>query len=756
MNRSLTVFTVAFLTGIVLVVSKVSLFFFIAGALCIFAGALFVYLKFKRAVAFLILLGMLFGAASTALYDKGCIKIKEGAVENLRGVVLLAEEKQGSSRLTLYSEKYRQKLALTVYGNKKFKANDIIEVEKAVLEEPSGKMNEGAFDYRKYYKSLKINYVASVSSDKVKIKGSGGLPVFRQAREIKEKLSRRIEKVFGKGDIAGVLGGIFLGNKNLVSKETEGYMQRAGLSHLMSVSGLHVMLVVSACYMFLGSVKVGENLERIIILLVVAAFALITGMSASVLRAGLMIVLSFSALLVGRDNDRITTLSLVALILSVFNPYVIFNTGFQMSFLATLGIVTCAQPLSRFFEKYMPEAIAASAAVSLSAQIGIFPVMLSVNGYITLLTVAANLVVVPLLPFLYLFGGLALLVGGNPFAFITRKILEFIIFMAKRVALVDFNQMYFPGGIVTVIAATVVALSLLYVLSGTKRAKRGMAILFFGMVFFFASVGASLMPPSDFTVTFLNVGHGDCALIRNPNGNNMLVDTGTESMSRSQVVPYLNRNGIKSLECVVVSHFDDDHVGGLETILGRFKVKKVIAPDVTGKEEIADLCKKYEVEPSFVHKGSFFNNCGAEFYVLSPQKNSQESSNDSSIIMKMVYNNISWLFTGDASLDVLANTEIAETDILKVSHHGDKKCISRKLLETINPKVSVISAGGIGGNGADEEVVSLLSSKSELYTTYEHKTVHLICDKNGGIYFGKNKKPVKIGSLEKSLPLHRR
>ncbi len=744
MNRSLTVFTLSFMTGIILVTNGLGFWMMSGLVLVLLMFALLVSLKFKRLFVFLMAAGVVFGSLCTAAKDLSYLRLKEGNIPLCRGVVLAAEDKEWYVSTTVYLYEYRQKVKLTVEGDKKFKVNDLLEIKNMTVSNADDAMNDGAFNYRMYLKSIGINYAAKAKSENVRIYGRGGFPVFKQAREINLKLNERIKTVFGKNDIAGVVGGIFVGNKSLISKETYDYMKMAGISHIMSVSGLHIMTIVAACYFFCNSFGIRGKKKNFLIVSVLVAFALITGMSSSVIRASFMVILVFVALSRFRDNDSITSLSLAALVLSVFNPYVIYNTGFQMSFLATLSIVITVNNLTKIPGKLLPKALTSSIALSLAAQMGIFPVMIYANGYITTLTLFANLICVPLLPFIYLFGSVSLITGANPFTFVTRLLVNVIIFVSKKVALFEFNKAYFPGGTLLVLCSIGMSLSFMYAFSRKKRRNKGLAFLLAWTVVFGACTWYNSRVPGDFTVTFINVGHGDCTLVRSPDGSNMLIDTATEDMADSQVIPYLNRQGIRNLECIVLSHFDDDHAGGFERIVRNFGVKAVIVPYASGGEEIKEICNKNEIDLRVVSRGNSFKFCGAEFEVLSPKKVFADNSNDSSIIMKMVYNKSVWLFTGDASLEMFENIYDLKADIFKVSHHGDKKCIHRGIVMEIDPIVSVISAHGVGDNGADEETLELLSEFGRVFTTYEDKTISFICDKNGGIYFGKNKEPIKV------------
>lgn len=695
---------------------------------------------------FSIIVGIIMGSMSVNINNLSYSSLKEGTIPLCRGIVIKSERKSNNynrSSLLVRLSDYGQKVQIYVSGTKEFDVNNLIEIRNLRISLPKEAMNEGSFDYRRYLRSTGVKYVGNVSDKNIKIYGHGGAPAFREARAINSFLFTHIKNVFGENDVAGIIAGIFLGNKSLISPDVYDSMKFAGISHVMAVSGLHVMILMSALYLFLRGFIIRKKTMDMIIVAVLVLFSLITGMSSSVIRAVFMAALLFAGVSSLRDNDSVTTLSLAALVLCIVNPYVIYHTGFQMSFLATLSIVVVSKRLSDILKRFMPESLATSIAVSFSAQIGIFPVMIYTFGYITVYTLISNLVIIPLIPFVYLFGTLALITNVNPFIFIARMLVEFIIRFAKGIASLENNTIYFASGFFLSLTSVAIFLSFLYMFSGKKRLKKGAACLLMCMLVFSYCTWYNSRGIRDFTVTFINVGHGDCTLIRGINGENILIDTGTDEMAADEVHDYLKRHGINKLDCIVLSHFDSDHAGGFERLSYIFKPDEVIIPFADSSDSVKDFCRHSDITVREISKDHFFRLCGAEFEVLSPERDHNYNANDLSAVIMMNYQNSKWLFTGDASTSVLENIENPDADILKVSHHGDKKCTSESFISKVSPTACIISADGISKVGADIEVVNLLKEKSTLYTTYENKTITFICDKNGGIYFGKNKKPIK-------------
>ncbi|MCH5304064.1 MAG: MBL fold metallo-hydrolase [Ruminococcus sp.] len=229
--------------------------------------------------------------------------------------------------------------------------------------------------------------------------------------------------------------------------------------------------------------------------------------------------------------------------------------------------------------------------------------------------------------------------------------------------------------------------------------KRAATLLFFiGIIVLAFSLYD--LPVDDYTVTFVDVGQSDCAIISG-RSTNILVDAGGEKDARDVRIA-LDRLKVKKLDMAIISHFDSDHISGLSRIIGDYEIKKVIAPKTekkylpksTGFNMLKSALKENNLSVTYVSSGDIFSFKGIKINVLSPETEYGDSNEDSAVV-KIKCGEKSVLFTGDITSEVeknLIRNDIDLTaDILKVSHHGSYSVTSEEFLEAVNPSYSVVS-----------------------------------------------------------------
>ena len=224
-------------------------------------------------------------------------------------------------------------------------------------------------------------------------------------------------------------------------------------------------------------------------------------------------------------------------------------------------------------------------------------------------------------------------------------------------------------------------------------------------------------------VHFLDVGQADCSLIKFPDGSNMLIDAGNNNDSE-YIKYYLETEGIKKIDIIVGTHPHEDHIGSLDTIINNFEVKKIYLPDdyATTKtfEDVLDAIANKGLKITTPNIGEKFNLGGAEFIVLAPQQK-YDDHNNNSIVLKMNYNENSFMFTGDCELksekDILNKNYDLKSDVLKVAHHGSTTSTSDEWLEAVSPKYAVIQSetGNDYGHPHKEIIEKLEKSNIDIY-----------------------------------------
>ena len=230
------------------------------------------------------------------------------------------------------------------------------------------------------------------------------------------------------------------------------------------------------------------------------------------------------------------------------------------------------------------------------------------------------------------------------------------------------------------------------------------------------------------TVYFIDVGQGDCILV-NVNGYNLLIDSGPSS-ARKSLLGYLDKLSISKFDYVIATHPHEDHIGNMDAIIRKYHIGKFLAPKVTAStltfENMVTALNDKNLKISVISTGSNSINLGKEtsimFYTL-PNLNTDDELNLYSPIIKLTYKNISFLFTGDAELkneEFLIKNEInLRSHILKIGHHGSSSSTCEAFLNSVNPKVAIISVGSNNkyGHPADSTLNLLKNYHIKLYRT---------------------------------------
>lgn len=227
----------------------------------------------------------------------------------------------------------------------------------------------------------------------------------------------------------------------------------------------------------------------------------------------------------------------------------------------------------------------------------------------------------------------------------------------------------------------------------------------------------------------LDVGQGDSILITN-NNKTMLIDASTNEMG-NRVVKYLNDLGVKKIDYLVGTHPHEDHIGGLDNVIKNFDIGTIYMPNVVATtktfEEVIDAISAKKLKVTSPKTGDKFTVGNAECEVMSI-RNDKDDYNNCSIVIKMDFNNVSYLFTGDAEESVESSRKWPHIDVLKVGHHGSNTSSSKKFLEQIKPEVALISVGqgNTYGHPTQATLKRLSNIGAKIYRTDENGTILLI------------------------------
>lgn len=611
---------------------------------------------------------------------------------------------------------------------KKFNNGDLIslELDTALPQTP---LNPGGFNYLQYLKNKKV-FLQGWNLKKINL-------IQRKNRtkniliQFKLSLLNNINNLFGR-DQAAFIKAILLGEKEYLSYQQENLLRSVGASHLLAISGLHMGIIILCFSLILFKVFS----KRITALYLLSFFSLIyiilVGASVSIIRAALLALLFLFSSEFNREGDFLNIISVTLIINLVLDPSALFTVSLQLSYLLVLALFYITPILSQLLNPIL--------AVSFSAQlasIGLTAYYFNEYAYIALIT---NLWVIPyitiLLPIIFGLAILSLISYSffEPFAFIIEAGLNFLFKGLELMTLFQERPLVIAKpGLFLIALYYLLFFSLPYLYQKRYiyiRAKKYLIwqkvipiILVMIIISFFINPSSK-----NLEVNFMAVGQGDGILINFPNGEVMLVDTGPPGNDgrniEYNIISFLNNQGIKDIDYLMLSHFDADHAGGMPHLFKRKKVKRVLIPPFKEKTELHNVLeaevKKKNIGLNFLNSNMVFKIADCRFDILNPELNDlKEDRNENSIVFLLTHQNNSFLFTGDLSKEgenkIIQKYKLAEVDVLKAGHHGSKTSSGGRFLDQINPKIIIISVGRNNFGHPAAEVIDRYNKKSISY-----------------------------------------
>lgn len=709
MRKPLLYVFVFYLLGIA-VFNRLYYVFFGAASAALF---LIMYIKNNRNLALYCLIFFAFGM--TCIYGHDYIsrlkyeKIK--STEYLRGYVTTVEKNMYSVKN--YRDNYNVMLSLDrdigiVPGN-------FVVFRGEVREKPEYKkrimdsQGIGAYISCRYYNMQVYN------------KNSILLIPYKVRFKLNKALTQ-IDKI-GGAFISGLITGC---TSDMSDKDTKAFGE-LGISHILAVSGFNIGIIYLILTLLLK--KLSARLRYSTTLFVCFIYTAIGGFEPSITRAFIMIAAATAAKLLNRYYDVLNGVILTAFIMLVLNPYSLYNPGFRFSFLATLGIILLKDDI----KDKLPEWIKRTRdelSVGLGALIMVFPLILWYSGGVSVFFIIINLLLSPAVAFSTILG----------FA-------SSVIYLATGIKLILYPSV-FIGLILVKLTATIANYNYLILIGRTSIAFMIVYYLMIAIQFEFIKLGKKLnikliksiglaamlillfIRSSDLKIHMLNVGQGDSMLIETPDRKLILIDTGPEfrdySAAASKVVPYIRRLGYKKIDLLLISHFHNDHSGGLEYITQNLRVNKIAAFEEN--EKIKDPIIK-------VSKGDEIKSGELRLNILSPDyiEGKGDDKNETCLVIELLYKNFSMLLTADAKKTELDSIAPGDYDILKVSHHGSFASFSTRLVDYSNFKSALISVGKNSFGHPSRETVNYLEEKNiDIYRTDLNGDI--VVDTNGRVY----------------------
>lgn len=685
----------------------------------VFIFVFYVYQSWKICLLGMLLFG--YGLASHRLMDKQLSYVesfKDYEVD-LKGYVYYLEEQAYGwniyiENVNLDGMKIKfQKVLLTIEETPNIIPGDTISGTVSINDAKQD-MNPGGFDQKAYYRSLGIAFTGKLKTYAIENRENR---LVQFLLRVKEKWKYILDYSFG--EYGSLYQGILLGDGKLIDGELKELFQRNGIGHILAISGLHLSLLGMSFYQLLRK-KLGVGTSSFLVLSVCFAFCYVTGGGVSTIRAVILLVLHFLGDFLGRSKDQLTQLSFAAFIILIEYPGAVMQVGFQLSFVCATGIMIFIPRLLLYLQPC--HKITKSLLVSFMLQIFLLPINAyyfyesSIYGFLI------NLVVIPMMG-IVLMSGLVTIAIGSCFIFlaplgagpgyVVLKIYQILCEVSDQMPY-HTNILGKPSLIQVVGLYLLLYLFFIFCRFITQKDEKDCILpwnivriryIITSVVIGIILVGARYIQIDDILIQQLYVGQGDCCVIREREGQTIMIDCGSSSdrdIAQNVMNDFFKSQGIKKVDVVFLTHPDIDHINGALSLIQNdtIPVSMVIMPDFSGHElyeELKQVCNEHNILLKVMKKGDYYKTKYMTFTCLSPVEGICSETNENSLVLLINAFQTKLLYTGDVGIEeenqFCEELFCEEIDILKVAHHGSKESSGNRFLTRIKPTYSLISAG---------------------------------------------------------------
>ena len=722
---------------------------------------------------------------------------------NLTGIIISSKEENqyyNKYKIKLIYNNQKINLYIMINKNTQLEYGDEIAFSGTYIK-PEKQRNYKGYDYCQYLKQIKI--YGTVKCEKIElIQSNKSNKFFQIANKVTTKIITNAEKI-SDNETSSILLGLVLGYKENINEEIEGNFRNASMSHILAVSGMHVTYVILGINIILKN-KIGKRITYILSIFILIIYMFITNFSPSITRAGIMGIIMIFSKIIYRKNDIYTSISISLLVILIYNPFLIQNLGLKLSYGGVIGIIIFNKNILKFLKsikiknkiykfKIRPkiqkilDKIKEIISISISVQLFILPIIIynlnTFNPYFLISNLILSIVIGPIviLGFLFIIIVLINLEIAKVFYKIVEISIQILIFISK-VGELPLSKLYVATPTlfsIIIYYFFLIALFLIYEIYSSKNPnktqiriknlialaklnirKNKVKVKKFLMCLFLILVLISFIP-KNLKIHFIDVGQGDSCLIITPQNKTILIDGGGSSsdfdVGKNTLLPYILDRVFTKIDIIIISHFDNDHVGGILTILEELEVKKVyISKQIENSknyEKFLEITNKKNIKVQEVIAGNRINIEKYLYLDILWPINKQITTNilnNNAIVCNLHYREFSMLFTGDvekiAEDEILElyykNTDLLKADILKVGHHGSKTSSNSNFLNVINPRIAII---GVGKNNKfghpNEDVIKRLKSLyCNIYRTDINGEISIEIDKKSKMYI----KPINV------------
>lgn len=619
------------------------------------------------------------------------------------------------------------------------------------LRQPRGYLNPGAFDPARFLRAQGIALEGWVATDAVleQIPQQGGLAILRAVYALREHLLEAIDRAYQQ-PAAGLLKAMLLGDRSGIPDPVNEAFLQSGTYHVLAISGLNVSVLAGALFFLLKFLRVPLRARAAVCMVVVTGYAALAGGSASVVRAAVMADVFFLAFLVDREADLPNAIAIAALGLALWNPAVIHDVGFLLTFAATVGIVVALDPAMRGAGERAVDAalmraaqrgiaakgegggrrrlraaarwVVEAVAITVAATAATLPIVAFFFNRVSLVGVIANLPIVPLSGAITAAGTaaalfLVILPGGlAPLNWFNEVLVHWLLGLAGWFAAAPYASVRLYTPTVPMVCVYYVALAGLL---AWRRWRAARWVAGAGGAILVLLVAIRLVPADradGFRAIVLDVGQGDGIVMELPGRRVMVVDAGgvwdeAFDVGERVVAPYLWGRWIGRIDVLVITHPHPDHANGAQALLKNFRVGEVweggMPSGLPAAVWVAEWTARHNIPRREVRAGFPPRRYGdVEVEVLHPPttrllrgspRGPASDTNSNSVVLRVGVRGRHLLLAADLEEEgeaaLLRSGSRVGAEVLKVPHHGGRTSSTLDFLDRVRPSVAVVSAG---------------------------------------------------------------
>jgi competence protein ComEC len=600
----------------------------------------------------------------------------------------------------------------------------------SVRVEPLPAPRPGAFDYGRYLRRRGEHVTLEGRFADLRVTGrrsglQGAVDRLRLA-------SRAHLRVGVHPPVSEVLQGMVLGDDEGVDQASIDDFRRSGLLHIMAVSGENVILLCSMWAFAFSLLGIPRLVRTTLLVPVVATYVLLTGASPSIVRAGVSGIVGLLAVLASRPTDGWLLWLVPAAWLLTRNPNNLFDVSFQLSFGAVAGLLLLARPLTRLFG-FLPGSLPQQVGITTAASLSTAPVSMLTFGSASLVSVPANVAGGFVLGPIMFVGMLSLLLGfvggwlSAPLNVVAGLFIGFLIEVARLFGRLPFAVYEWRGVSLTLLLLVAFGAELAVVAWLARRAGGGLWAYVrnrrrrAALVAASAALAAAVLllapmaatPPSQPTLTFLDVGEGAATLFQAPGGPTVLIDAGPAPLART-----LRAHAVRRIDLLVLSHGHADHTAGLSDIVGSIPITTVLLPrppaPSAALEDIASRLTAAGAEVRWCESPAALAGAGWSLRVLptaAPEgETGNQSENDAALVVLADLGGRCALVPGDAEGDVLEGLDLPACAVVELPHHGSRGGFDEAQLDALAPALAIVSVGPNTYGHPTPEMLDLLAA----------------------------------------------